>query len=70
MDSQRDREIGARLDGEMNVRLPGERRGARVDDDQGGAAALGLADVRHEVDTRDRRIRAPDDDQPASAKSW
>ncbi len=45
-----------------------ELRRARIDDDQLGAEALGLADVRHQVNAGRGRIRAPDDDQACLAE--
>ena len=50
MDRERHRQVGARTNGEMNVRELRQLRRPRIDDDQFGAAALRLADVRHQVD--------------------
>ena len=63
VDRQRHGEVGARPDRQVQVGQPRERRLARIDDDQGGAATLGLADDRHEVDAGRRRVRAPHHDQ-------
>ena len=61
---ERDRQIGAGPDGEVQVGLAGERGPAGIDDDELGAVLLRLLDVRDDVDPRRRRIAAPDDDQP------
>ena len=63
MDGERHRQIGAGTNRQMDVRVFGELRRPRIDHDQLGAAALRLADVRHQVNAGRGRIRAPDDDQ-------
>ncbi len=47
----------------MEIGEPGERRRARVDDDERGPGPLRFADERHQMDAGRRRIRAPDDDE-------
>jgi hypothetical protein len=63
MKRQRDWQIGAWPDGEMQVCLLRQRRGPRIDHDQLRPAPLGFADVRNEMDAGCGGIRAPDDDQ-------
>ena len=62
MHGERERDVGART-GSMDVRQPGQRRRPRIDDDERGAALLGLAHVGHEVNARGRGIDAPQHDQ-------
>ena len=69
MDRQRDRQIGARTHGQVNVSLFCERRRPRVDDYQSGAAAFRLADIGQKMNAGSRRVGAPYDDDFASAKS-
>ena len=63
MNRERDRDVGARFDREMDVRRTRERRRSRIDDHELRAALLGLAHVRNQVDAGRRRIDAPEDDQ-------
>ena len=60
---ERDRQIGAGPEREMDVGVFGERRAAGIDHHERGAALLRLANERHEVDAGRVRVRAPDDDQ-------
>ena len=60
---ERDRQVGARPQRQVQVGLLGERRPPWVDDDERGALALRLADVRHQVDAGRRRVDAPQHDQ-------
>ena len=46
---ERDREIGARAHGQVDLRLPCQRRRARIDDDQPCPGLLRFAQVRDEV---------------------
>ncbi len=63
MDRERDGDVAAGPDREMNVGAARQRGRPRVDHDQLGAALLGLADERDDVDARCRRVDAPEDDQ-------
>jgi hypothetical protein len=63
MDRQRHRQVGARLDGEMDVGLFGQHRGARIDHDETRALSLRLADIGHQVDARRRGIGTPQHDE-------
>ena len=53
-------EIGAGPQREMQIRLLGQRRRPRVDDDQLRAALLRLAQERHHVDAGRGRVDAPE----------
>ena len=55
MDGQRDDDVGAGRDGEMDVGRPGERGGSRIDDDELRAALLGLAHVRDRDECQTRQ---------------
>ena len=63
MQRERDGHVRARLDREMDVRQPRQRRRPRIDDDERGAALLGLAHVGHEVNAGRRGVDAPQHDQ-------
>ena len=62
-DRERDRQIGARAQRDVKVGAAGERRRARIDDDELRAGLARALDHRHEVDAGRRRVHAPHDDQ-------
>ena len=62
MNRQRDREVRARPYLKEQVGLSRERRGARIDHDELGAALAGLLQIRHDVNARVARIDAPQHD--------
>ncbi len=63
MQREGERHVRARTHGQMDVGAARQRRRARIDDDEGGAALLGLAHERHEVNAGRRRVHAPEHDQ-------
>jgi hypothetical protein len=63
VDRQRDRDVCSRLHWKMKVRRPRERRLPRIDHHERGAALLGLAHVRDEMNAGGRRVDTPEHDQ-------
>ena len=63
MDRERDGDVAAGPDRQMNVGAARQRGGTRIDHDQLGAALLRLADEWNDVNPRCRRVHAPEDDQ-------
>ena len=63
---QRQRAVGARLQGQMAVALVGGFAAARVDAPQLGAGPLGLLREGPEMQVRRNAVAAPDDDEPAA----
>ena len=51
MDRQRHRQVGSRTHRQVKVRLSGQRRRPRIDDDQLRATSLRLTDVRNQMNT-------------------
>ena len=56
-------DVGAGVECEMNVCLPGQVRAPRVNHDQRCSCLLGRLDVGHEMEPRTRRVCSPDDDE-------
>ena len=63
VDRQGHDQIGARPDGEVQVRLTRDPGRARIDHDDPGAALTSLLEVGHQVDAGGAGVDAPDDDQ-------
>ena len=59
MKRERNRQVGARAHRQMHVRLPGQRRRPRIDDDEARAVALSLAHVRHQMNAGQPRGSRP-----------
>ena len=59
MDRERNGQICPRLDRQVDVGVFREGCGSRIDHDQARAIALGLANVRHEVNAGRRTFRPP-----------
>ncbi len=63
MQRERHREVGPGTQGNVQVGLTRERRGARIDDHQARTRFARLLDERDEVNAGGARIDAPEDDQ-------
>ena len=63
MHRERDGDVGAGLEREVEIGAARQRGRARIDDDELRAALLRFADVRNDVNAGRGRVDAPEDDQ-------